>query len=329
MRYIFFIIITTSILAYACNTTNSCINAPDVSNIDIEIKVERLEQELFKATSETEVEDFLKKHPVVAERFLANGGQQNYQELAKWMFDLINNPSIDTLYEDTEKVFGNLEDLKTSFKQAFQYIKYYYPDFDPPVINTMISGLSADLYVSDSLIIIGLDVFQGEDARYRPKVYDYMLKRYQPDYIVPNTLLFLSSRWNDTDNTDNTMMAEMIYFGKSFHFVQQMMPCTPDSLLIGYSDEELELIADGEGTLWKYLIDNQLLYETSHIEKDRYLNERPATIEINGKIPGRIGRWIGWQIVDSFAEKNEAVSLQELMKMKNAEEIFRRAKYKP
>jgi len=125
------------------------------------------------------------------------------------------------------------------------------------------------------------------------------------------------------------LLAEMIYFGKSFHFVKQLIPCTADSILIGYSSEEMELIEEGEETIWKYFIDNQLLYETSHIEKERYLNERPATIEINNKVPGRIGRWIGWQIVRSFADNNPEVTLQELMKMTNAEEILRRAKYRP
>jgi len=329
MRNIFFIIIAYAFFVCACNSNNECIEAPDVSDIAVDVKVERLEQELYSAKTEEEIHNFLRQHPVVAERFLMKGNHASDPTLTRWLYDMINNPYIDTLYQDTQEVFGDFARIQTEFGKAFQYLKHYYSEFEPPVINTMMTGMSADLYVSDSLFIIGLDMFQGEDAQYRPQVYSYMLKRYQPEYIVPNALLFLSSKWNETEQTDNTLLAEMIYFGKSFHFVKQLIPCTADSILIGYSSEEMELIEEGEETIWKYFIDNQLLYETSHIEKERYLNERPATIEINNKVPGRIGRWIGWQIVRSFADNNPEVTLQELMKMTNAEEILRRAKYRP
>ncbi|NJN42061.1 MAG: hypothetical protein HC811_07420 [Flammeovirgaceae bacterium] len=58
-------------------------------------------------------------------------------------------------------------------------MKYYYPDFKPPVIKTMLTGLETDLYVSDSLIVIGLDYYLGKGAKYRPNMYEYMLRRYE------------------------------------------------------------------------------------------------------------------------------------------------------
>ena len=43
--------------------------------------------------------------------------------------------------------------------------------------------------------------------------------------------------------------------------------------------------------------------------------------------PGRVGVWIGWQIVRSYM-KNNNVTLQELF-AKDAKEIFDNSKYKP
>ena len=329
MRNIFLGIVASCAFFSACKSGEGCIEAPDVSKIKMPIKVERIEQELFSAKNIDEIYNLLKQHPALAERFLGSNDYTNDSTLAEWFYNLKQNPAIDTLYQDTQEVFKKFSQLEDEFEQAFSYIKYYYPDFEPPVINTMITGMSADLYVSDSLLIIGLDMFQGKEAKYRPQVYDYMLRRYEPAYIVPNSLKFLSSKWNKTNVEENTMLAEMIYYGKSLHWVKQMMPCAADSLITGYTAEEIDLIREEEETIWKYFIDNQLLYETSHIEIERYLSERPATIEIDNKVPGRIGRWMGWQIVKSFAEKNPEVSLPELMKIENTEEIFRRAKYRP
>ncbi len=328
MRLIFSITLL-SLLLFSCNGTEECENAPDVSSIDINLKIERLEKGLFAAHTKQEVKTFLNQNPVVANQIFMASQYPDDSTLVNQVHQLINDPYIDTLYQDTEAIFSDFSAITSEFEQAFRYIKYYFPNFAPPVINTIVTGLSADFYVSDSLLVIGIDFFQGKDAQYQPKVYDYMLNRFQPEYIVPSSILLYSNRWNNTDESDNSLLAEMIFYGKSFYFTKKMLPCTPDSLIIGYSQPQMELVSESEKTIWSYFIDKQLLYTNNEMEKTRYLSERPSTIEISGEVPGRIGQWIGWQIVKSFAENNPEVSVNELMQMKNAQEIFRRAKYKP
>ena len=43
--------------------------------------------------------------------------------------------------------------------------------------------------------------------------------------------------------------------------------------------------------------------------------------------PGKIGVWIGWQIVRSYMKHND-VSLQELLKIDESD-LFNKSKYKP
>ena len=51
-------------------------------------------------------------------------------------------------------------------------------------------------------------------------------------------------------------------------------------------------------------------------------------LEIDNESPGRIGQYIGWQIVRSFMENNPKVTVQQLIKM-DAKTIFEQSKYKP
>jgi uncharacterized protein YjaZ len=44
--------------------------------------------------------------------------------------------------------------------------------------------------------------------------------------------------------------------------------------------------------------------------------------------PGNIGQWIGWRIVQRFAERNEKISVQEVMQTP-AKTIFEGANYRP
>jgi hypothetical protein len=43
--------------------------------------------------------------------------------------------------------------------------------------------------------------------------------------------------------------------------------------------------------------------------------------------PGKVGVWVGWQIVSSYMKHNN-VSLQELLKI-NELDLFQKSKYKP
>src|SRR5690606_17747256 len=178
--------------------------------------------------------------------------------------------------------------------------------------------------------IIGLDYYLGEGATFRPlEIPNYILSRYEKEYIVPSCVLLMSTRFNRLDQQDQSMLADMIYYGKSYYFAEQVLPDVPDSILIGYSAEEMDDLQIHQQTVWAHFIQNQLLYETSHFVKKKYMDERPKTLEIGNKAPGRIGVWLGWEIVSRFMEKNEDIMLPKLMEMKDAQYIFTQSKYKP
>jgi uncharacterized protein YjaZ len=64
--------------------------------------------------------------------------------------------------------------------------------------------------------------------------------------------------------------------------------------------------------------------------QNRFINLAPFSkfyLEIDNESPGRVGTWIGWQIVRSFMLNNK-VSLQQMLKM-DEKELFDKSKYKP
>ena len=124
------------------------------------------------------------------------------------------------------------------------------------------------------------------------------------------------------------MLAEMIDHGKSYYLLSKLLPCTPEHILMGYTQEEWKDANDNDATIWANFIQNELLYETNHQMKQKFLGERPNVYEIAEKCPGRIGRWLGWQIVKSYVD-NTGTSTQSLMAERDANQIFRRSEYKP
>lgn len=321
--------LSTSLL-FSCGS-DSCRPVPDISDIAVDIELVRWDQLLFRAQSRQDIENLLQQYPDFAQQYLHLSDYPADSVLVEQLYQLTTNPAVDTLYQQTESVFGDLSGLTEDFEQAFRIIKHYYPDFSPPTIYTAFTGLGTlgdDLLVSDSMIVVSLEFFTGPAANYRPQTHDYILTRYRPQFIVPSCMLLLSNKYNATDLEDVSLLAEMIYYGKSYYFVQQVMPCLADSTLFGYTDTQTMLVNDNRKLIWSHFVDNELLFERDQTTKTRYLGDRPSTAEINGKIPGQIGRWLGWQIVRAYAEKTDT-ALPQLMQNQQAQEIFRQATYRP
>lgn len=292
------------------------------------LRVERLEQELFQSQSTKEVEKFLRNNPDFAQLFLHSDQYPADSILAKRMFGLIQNPSIDTLYQESVEAFQNFDEVVATMEEGLGRLKVFYPNAPSPVVQTCVTGLYNDLFISNEHIMIGMDFFIGEDATYSPQqIPNYILQRYTTDHLAASILQFISSQYI-AKSKGNTMLAEMIDYGKSYYLLSKILPCTPGNILIGYSKEEWEDIYENEAIIWANFVQNEWLYETDHTMKQRFLGERPNVYEIGDKCPGRIGRWVGWGIVEAYADRTGA-SVQQIMAETDFNKIFTESKYKP
>ena len=82
--------------------------------------------------------------------------------------------------------------------------------------------------------------------------------------------------------------------------------------------------------MWRYFIENELLFSTDAKLPPRFINEAPFSkfyLEIDNESPGMIGRYLGWQIVRSYMKNND-ISVTQLM-IQTPEEVYNNSKYKP
>jgi hypothetical protein len=139
----------------------------------------------------------------------------------------------------------------------------------------------------------------------------------------------IGNRFNKTDNNDKTVLADMIAYGKSFYFAKHMLPCVADSTFIWYTPEEINGSRKNQDLIWARLVQDDVLFSTSHMVKQKYLGERPKTLDVGPDCPGRIAQFMGWQVVNAYMEEESDVTLPELMAQPAAPKIFRASKYKP
>ena len=292
----------------------------------------RLDQQLFSVKSPDSIRAFLNRNPAVAQLYFNANEAGNDTALVQELTNRVNNPALTEFNEQIQSQFGDMADLRTQLATAFANIKKDFPDFHSPKIVTVVTGfLGPDLVVTDSLVIISLDYFAGPNAKYRPPAQEfpeYILRRYNKDHLASAIVFAISDKYNATNRADQTMLADMVYYGKGYVFTKTMLPDVADSLVIGYSDRQLTQTFNAQDIVWGHFIDNQLLYQTNPAIKQRYLNERPFTAEIGQAAPGAIGRWLGWRIVGMYHDEHSDVGIAELMQNANARQIFEQSGYK-
>ena len=306
------------LLIYGCNKRPDSPVTP--------VKIERFDRELMAAASRQELQDLLARNPGVTG--LLFGAAPEDTTLLEDLFHMVRHADARGLFEQSEEVFGDLSALEESFARAFDGIIHLYPGYTPPRIVAGFSGLRNDLVVTDSLVVISLESFIGPTALYRPDQPDYVLRRYAPEYVVPNVIRFISNRFNKVDFARDTFTEDLIFFGKSLEFSRAVLPHVEDSLIIGYTNREMQSAFEYQELIWAHVIDRELLNSENPAVNAKYFGERPYVGEISGDCPGRIGQWLGWRIVEMYRMKNPQVTLQELMENKDAGSILRGSKYR-
>lgn len=318
------------LLLAGCKRDAACEINPEVAAIEAPVRVERLEQSFFAVKNDAEAQQFIEQNPLLANQFLQRRQYPSDAALATTLTRLATNPGLQKLGKETLAEFSSTDTLQLELKQLMQHVRYYFPDFRVPPVKTFVSGLSQDLFVNDSLMVLSLDFFVGPKASYRPNVPAYILRRYTPAHLMPTVAQAISSKYNQAPPAkQQNMLGEMIQLGKALYFTQKVLPCAPDSVLIGYTATELTNLQFNEGKVWAHFIEKNLLYNTSPFTIQKYVSERPNVPEIDKTAPGRIGAWVGWQIVRKYMDTHPEVTLAQLMAKKDPQAILNESRYRP
>lgn len=244
----------------------------------------------------------------------------------------INNPLLQEVHAEVEKKFPNTNSLQEDLHSAFQHMKYYFPDFRTPKVVTLISEMDYESKViyADSLVLISLDLYLGKDHKFYSDFPEYIRKNFEPSQIMPDLVAAYGSH-KIMPPRDRAFLSLMIYFGKEMYLKDKILPTVSDADKMGYTTEQQKWAEMNEAEIWRNFVDNKLLFDTDPKLPSRFITPAPFSkfyLELDNESPGRLGVWMGWQIVRAYMENNKDVTLPQLM-AKDAKEIFDNSKYKP
>lgn len=245
----------------------------------------------------------------------------------------LKNPLLQELHGEVDKQFSPTGDkLKDDITELYRHIKYYYPQAPTPKVVTLISEMDYQNRViyTDSLLLVSLDLYLGNEHRYYVDFPVYIRQEFQPQLLMPDVVSAFAQH-AIPPRKDNTLLSFMIVYGKELYLKDKLLPDTPDEDKIGYSKEQLQWVKDNEAEMWTFFVDGKLFYDNDPKLPNRFINVAPFSkfyLGFDNETPGRVGQWLGWQIVRAYMENNKNVTLQQLMAT-DAKVIFDNSKYKP
>lgn len=325
------------IILFACKSKK---NVPDVSNIQVDINVERFEKSFFQIDT-NDLLNGLKKvqqlHPAFFPDFMQGILQINNNDTSPPALMIIKNflSSYRGIYDTLQQLFKNTGNVENQIEGGFQFVKYYFPNYAVPGIITFIGPLDAPgIALTNNYIAVGLHQFAGKNfSAYQSmesqQLYpSYIVRRFEPQYIAVNCMKIVGEDLFPDKSTGRPLIEQMIENGKKLYLLDHFMPSTPDSTKTGYTKEQLQWCDQNEGLIWNYIIQNEDLHSIDPVVIQTYIGESPFTQNMPESSPGNIGQWVGWQIIKRFAEKNAELKIEEIMKAE-PKQILEEAKYKP
>lgn len=309
----------------------------DISAEDLQIKIKRFEKDLFAVdldSIETYIPGFYEKYGDFFDLFnyriinIGGAGQRTYPEYLKiFLTDYLNNE----VYKKTMEIYPDVDDLEKELTLAFRHYHYYFPENDIPEIITFVSRFNQSIVTAEGIIGIGLDKYLGRDVDYYKKLglSQYMIDNMHREKIPSDCMMaWALSDYEYNDSVDN-LLSDMIYNGQIMFFVKSMLPHQPDSLIMGFTEDEMNFCLNNEAGMWEYLVEHKLLFATDRMTIRKFTGVGPFTKDFTNESPARAAVWIGWRIVESYSRRNPHISLRDIMKEKDYQKILTLSEYNP
>jgi gliding motility-associated lipoprotein GldB len=313
------LLLTVSLLLFSCKEKSEV--EKKIEEIPVSLKVSRFDKIFF----ETPPED-LDKLKLEYPEFFPEGIPDSV-----WI-NKMTNPMWKELQGEVQKKYGDFEPQKAEIEAVFKHAKYYFENTRLPEIITIISEMDYSnkvIYTGDYLLI-AMELYLGKDHEfYKSEFPAYIRQNFEAAQIIPDVVSALSTN-QIPEEPNKTLLSQMIFAGKELYVKDLLIPDYSDADKMGYTPEQIQWCQENESYMWRYFIDESLLYDTNPKLVGRFINRAPFSkfyLEIDNESPGKVGAWLGWQIVRAYAENNK-VDVKVLLAT-DAATIFNNSKYKP
>ena len=327
------IVIVLLIFIWGCGNNQHKV---DTSTIQLDLKVSRFEKDLFSypTISDDEVSILKKKYDPFFTRYIENVvniSKVDDPSVYYYLNAFKNDSYINEVNKKVNEKYQDFSSYQTQLTESFKLYHHYFPEKNIPEIITYVSGFNYAIVTDSTYLGIGLDMFLGSDYKAYAQLGlpQYKIANMTKEQLVSGAVLGWISTEFELPESNANLLTEMVHQGKLLYILDQLTPYEKEWVKQGYTKEQLEWCEKNEKEIWFYFIDNELFYNKETKEIIKFMGEAPFIQGFPEGSPGKVGQWVGLQIVKAFMENNPKASLQDLVNEKDAQKILNLSKYKP
>lgn len=279
----------------------------------------------YQRTLSVKYKDFL---PAFG-RITINNSDSYKTEFYTRLRGYFSNPMLGDIYKDALTTFADITSYETELSNVDVIISQKMLGSRLPRLCMHVSGFKENVMVLDGLISLSVDKYLGTDYKYYKQFFEsYQLIQMQPKMIVRDYVkAWLLSEKISSGDSKKTLLSEMIREGKVLYALSELLPEWSEEDLIAYTTDQMEWCRENEKKIWLQIVSQNHLYENNYLLIQKYINDAPYTSTLTVDSPGRVGGWLGWQIVKAYVSKNN-VSLTDLFAT-DTQQILKQSSYNP
>ncbi len=307
----------------------SCSSDPldvDVSEVEIDLPIVNLDSLLINTPEEKLVSTLKGQKNLPSEildyqlGYCLGVGKLSDTGTAKRIQLFVNDPYIKRLERVIQSKRNEFQEQESKILDGFKHIRYHLPKAKMPnSVVYMNSFFASSVFCSQTSVAIGVERYLGSKEKViqelpEDQIFQWVKEGMEMKYLSRDVL----AAWLMTHvipETSENFASEMIRWGKIIYFTQAAFPDEKEAILIRYSDADYQWAKENEVSLWKYLVDEKLLFSPQERERNNLLKEAPFTVGLPEKVPDRLGQYLGWKMVQAYMKENPSTKLADLLEV--------------
>ena len=253
------------------------------------------------------------------------------ERFAAYLNAFAADSSMQSLQDSIEYAFPVGSEPAKPLEEGFAWLHSHMPSIDIPRIYFINGGFNAPCMMDTSMLGIALDCFLGQNSSYYEKlqVPQYIRRNMSPARVAPAAIIGWLDEMYTPSVSLRTVLDFMLYQGKLLYIARQTLPKLAESVVLGFSKEEIAWLEKNEANMWQYLSEKNVLFDTNPLIINQFTGPAPFTRAFGNDSPGRAAAWLGYRIIESYCNANRSTPIERLYFSTDAQQILGNAKYNP
>lgn len=200
----------------------------------------------------------------------------------------------------------------------------------PELVGVVLPYQQSIIFCGDSVAFVSLNHWLGADHPAYNGFAEYVKRTKTPAHMPIDIAEALIANTFPFSNEQGTLLSRLIYEGALMQAITQTTGADVKTVL-GWTDDEFAAAQKGERYSWETLVRRKMLYDKDVDLQERLVRPAPNSGVISPDLPGSMGRFIGYQLVQSLLKNESSLTLRNIFEKKLylQQETLSQSRYAP